>query len=116
MRPSEIGLAEYDTTDFALRRKTAHAIILEAKYLGLARRDEIAACVASKAGPLPDNLMSTSSHLQLLHAQGVEIGGHTVSHPVLTRFSSEQAQEQIQHGKATGGGSESVTSFGLISG
>lgn len=97
---AEVGLPCYPTLDRVQRRKAAYAIIREGKYLDLARRDEIAACVAAKVGPLPDDLMLTSVQLADLRAQGVEIGGHTVSHPILARLSLDQAREEIQQGKA----------------
>ncbi|MBM70772.1 MAG: carbohydrate esterase family protein [Haliea sp.] len=97
---AEIGLPRYDTSNQDQRRRTAHAIIREGKYLDLVRRDEIASCVAARVGPLPDDLMLTSAQLRVLHNSGVEIGGHTVSHPILAQLTVEQAREQIQSGKA----------------
>lgn len=97
---AEIGLPRYDTSSEILRRKAAYAIIRQGKYLDLARRDDIAACVAARVGQLPGDLMLTSAQLRTLHQQGVEIGGHTVSHPILAQLPVERAREQIQQGKA----------------
>ena len=97
---TEIDFPRYDTSSQEQRRKAAYAIIREGKYLPTGRRDEIASCVAARVGPLPDHLMLTSSQLRTLHHNGVEIGGHTVSHPILTKLTLEQAREQIQSGKA----------------
>ena len=33
---------------------------------------------------LPDDLMMSSEQVRELHAAGMEIGGHTVRHPILT--------------------------------
>lgn len=97
---AEIDLPLYDTSTEDQRRKAAHAIIREGKYLGLARRDEIASCIADRVGSLPGDLMLTSSQLLDLHHQGVEIGGHTVSHPILAQLPAGKAREQIHCGKA----------------
>ncbi|MCF6210144.1 MAG: polysaccharide deacetylase family protein [Gammaproteobacteria bacterium] len=39
--------------------------------------------------------MLTTSQLKMLAAGGVEIGAHTVNHPILSRLSAGQAQEEI---------------------
>ena len=96
----EFGLGVLPIGDTGTRVKCAYSIIRASKYLGDARRREIAEYVASKAGELPDNLMLTSARLRDLSAAGVDIGGHTVSHPILAGLPIEQAREEIQGGRA----------------
>jgi peptidoglycan/xylan/chitin deacetylase (PgdA/CDA1 family) len=48
---------------------------------------------------LPDDLMMTSSQVRQLHAAGMEIGGHTVNHPILARLDPAHARREIADGK-----------------
>ncbi|ARU56187.1 polysaccharide deacetylase [Oleiphilus messinensis] len=48
---------------------------------------------------LPTDLMMTSTQLKLLSESGMEIGGHTLSHPILTKLSESEAQTQIIENK-----------------
>lgn len=54
---------------------------------------------AASGAALPNNLMMRSSQAQAMVAQGMLLGGHTVSHPILTRLLDEQARSEIQAGK-----------------
>jgi peptidoglycan/xylan/chitin deacetylase (PgdA/CDA1 family) len=44
--------------------------------------------------------MMTRDQLRGLHRAGVEIGGHTITHPILTSISDEDARREISAGKA----------------
>lgn len=57
--------------------------------------DEFQARVAN----LPDDLMLTGTQLKNLHARGIEIGGHTRNHPILSSLSSLEAMAEIVDGK-----------------
>jgi peptidoglycan/xylan/chitin deacetylase (PgdA/CDA1 family) len=48
---------------------------------------------------LPDNLMMTSDQVRMLHASGMEIGGHTVNHPILASTEDSAASAEIANGK-----------------
>jgi peptidoglycan/xylan/chitin deacetylase (PgdA/CDA1 family) len=48
---------------------------------------------------LPDDLMMTSGQVRQLHAAGMEIGGHTVNHPILARLDATHARREIADGK-----------------
>jgi peptidoglycan/xylan/chitin deacetylase (PgdA/CDA1 family) len=48
---------------------------------------------------LPDNLMMTSEQVRLLHGAGMEIGGHTVLHPILASTDKNAARAEIANGK-----------------
>ncbi|NWG32054.1 MAG: polysaccharide deacetylase family protein [Rhodocyclaceae bacterium] len=60
----------------------------------VARLLEIAHC-----GALPDNIMLTSAQVAELDRRGVEIGGHTVNHPILTSLDDDRARAEIVEGK-----------------
>lgn len=48
---------------------------------------------------LPDDLMMRSAQVRQLHAAGMEIGGHTVEHPILARLEPDQARREMAEGK-----------------
>jgi peptidoglycan/xylan/chitin deacetylase (PgdA/CDA1 family) len=48
---------------------------------------------------LPDDLMMTSEQIRLLHRAGMEIGGHTVNHPIVARMDGAAARNEIAGGK-----------------
>ena len=96
---SHLQLPVYPTDTQELRRKAAHDIVRRCKYLENGRREEIATEISQSASSLPDSLMLTTEQLVLLHQQGIEIGGHTFSHPILSSLSSDQAREEITRGK-----------------
>jgi peptidoglycan/xylan/chitin deacetylase (PgdA/CDA1 family) len=45
---------------------------------------------------LPTDLMLRSDQVLELHRQGVDIGGHTVTHPILSTLTTELARHEIQ--------------------
>jgi peptidoglycan/xylan/chitin deacetylase (PgdA/CDA1 family) len=47
----------------------------------------------------PRTRLLTADELRELHANGVEIGGHTVTHPDLTGLSREQARAELEDGR-----------------
>jgi peptidoglycan/xylan/chitin deacetylase (PgdA/CDA1 family) len=44
----------------------------------------------------PRILMSSDDLARLAHMQGIEIGGHTVRHPILARASATQQRDEIE--------------------
>lgn len=96
-----LGMPVYPTGTDELRRKTAYTIIRECKYLETNRRKEVADYVLKQTeASLPDDLMLTTEQLIALHQQGIEIGGHTFSHPILNSLPAKEAQQEIVRGKA----------------
>jgi peptidoglycan/xylan/chitin deacetylase (PgdA/CDA1 family) len=49
---------------------------------------------------LPGDLMMTSEQLRRLHAAGVELGAHTVSHPILLKITAAAAAEELHASRA----------------
>ena len=76
------------------------AIIGKIKYLPVAERLDAAQRIASAAhvNP-PNNLMMTSLQVKAMRQAGMQIGAHTVSHPILARLSNEQARAEIKGSK-----------------
>lgn len=89
-------LGKHELGDISSRRAVLGRLIERVKYLPpeprLACVDEIAqrACVAP-----PDDLMMSSDQVRALDAAGMQIGAHTISHPILSSLSRQQAAEEI---------------------
>lgn len=66
----------------------------ETREADLLRMQEIAAC-----GILPAGTMLSPAQVRELAERGIEIGGHTVTHPILAAVSDERAQKEIIAGK-----------------
>jgi len=49
--------------------------------------------------PLPDDLMLTTRQLRELHAAGMTIGAHTLTHPILATLPNDTARTEIAEGR-----------------
>jgi len=78
-------------------RKAAIVKILGAlKYLPQDTREARVRELAELAGARPaHDLMMRAEHVRLLRSAGMEIGAHSVSHPILARVPAEVAQREI---------------------
>jgi peptidoglycan/xylan/chitin deacetylase (PgdA/CDA1 family) len=79
-------------------RRTAVSRVLKAvKHLPFEQRAQAVQDVErAAAAPLPSDLMMTSEQVLALARAGMDIGGHTVNHPILTRIGVEHAAEEIK--------------------
>ena len=95
------GLGRYALSSPALRRKAIDALLPRIKYLSLAdRQQEIARLQAiSGVARLPTDLMMRSQQVRDLHHAGMEIGAHTVNHPILAAIDAAEAEHEIKQGK-----------------
>lgn len=97
---SGLALPVYDLSTTTARRQAAYDIINQIKYLEEERRNEIALSIGSLSKDLSADLMMTRDQVRELRGLGMEIGGHTVSHPILARIPGARAREEIEAGKA----------------
>lgn len=98
----EIGLGVHDTSGMDRRRDTIGALISALKYRPDAERHEYASRIATLCdATLPHDLMLTSAQLRsLAEDEYAEIGGHTISHPILSRIDPDAAHREIAGGKS----------------
>lgn len=97
---SPIGLGTHTIDTIADRRALMGQLIGHFKYQPPEQRLPAAEALAAHfAIPLPNDLMMTSDQLRALHAAGMDIGGHTHTHPILARQTPEAAQNEILLGK-----------------
>jgi peptidoglycan/xylan/chitin deacetylase (PgdA/CDA1 family) len=95
-----LGLGVHPARSVAERQGAIGALIGQLKYLDLDQRLEQVSRLAELVGsPLPDDLMMRSEQVRQLHQAGMEIGGHTVRHPILATLAPEAARAEIANGK-----------------
>jgi peptidoglycan/xylan/chitin deacetylase (PgdA/CDA1 family) len=97
---SEIGLGRFKLDDEQQRCIVAGQIIQNIKHLSFKQRDQCTAYIAKKSQNLPDSLMMSSEQIKKLHQGGMEIGGHTVNHPILAKLNEAGAGMEIEENKA----------------
>lgn len=97
---SQIGLGIYSLAGWEERRRTAETLIGTLKYLRVAERQEKVQSVAMTCRvDRPAQLMMTRAQLQTLSAAGMDIGGHTVNHPILAATDLKSARAEISRGR-----------------
>ena len=95
------GLDRVDLSSADARRQATHRVLSATKYLPLAERQQTVDHLARLSGaPLPNDLMMSTAQLRAMQAAGMQIGAHTVTHPILARLGDQQAAEEINAGKA----------------
>lgn len=97
---SALQLPNETVTDFASRRKLAYKLIPLIKYQDYQQRIAIInqLYADNQADEVADKMM-TQEQVKQLAASGIEIGAHTVDHPILASQSAEQQQLQINQSK-----------------
>lgn len=95
-----LGLKRYEFPDDSARLRAIDEILPAIKHLDPAERARRAEFIAEIAGAdMPRNLMMTSAQVRTLAERGVDVGGHTVTHPILTRVPLDEARHEIEEGK-----------------
>lgn len=96
-----INLGKHEIDSLGQRRQTMHTLINKLKYQSLDDRHTLIEQLCQLIPiPLPDTIMMTADQLRQLHRAGMEIGGHTLNHPVLARTEYETAYAEIANGKS----------------
>ncbi len=97
---TSIGLAEYPVATIEQKRFAIENILSCLKYQPLTQRQALVDAVSDLARvELPDNLMMKDEQVKLLSDSGMEIGGHTVNHPILASIDNKAAKDEIGNGK-----------------
>lgn len=94
-----IGLGLFNVADQERKQQSAMQIIQKIKHLDPVIRADYAAFIAAQSQDLPDNLMMTGKQVIQLQENGMEIGGHTISHPILAKLDDEAAWIEIKENK-----------------
>ena len=95
-----LGLGLHSTGTLSQRRAAIDSLILQIKYLSPNERQELVnKCVAHAQVVLPTDLMMTSREVRGLRAAGMQIGAHTITHPILASTKIECARKEIFESK-----------------
>ncbi len=82
------------------RRRLAMQLLDATKYLEPAQRQAMADRIAERSGAtLPSSLMMSSIQLQAMARAGMQIGAHTLTHPILARIDEADARREIAESK-----------------
>ena len=96
-----LGLGRHDLSSPASRRRAIDTLLPQIKYMPLIERTDCVQRIAEAADVhLPSDLMMRSAQLASLSDSGMEIGGHTRTHPILARLPDADALHEIKGGKA----------------
>ena len=95
-----LGLGTYPMHTPEDRKETAIALTERCKYLPPSARDVLTGTLQTLASAdLRQDLMLTAEMVRTLSRHQVDIGGHTVSHPILTRVDNDVARREIVDNK-----------------
>ena len=95
-----LGLGYRPLGTSAARRTVIKEVIETMKYLPSDDRQANADALARAVGEdLPCDMMLRSEQVRELHAAGIDIGAHTVSHPILARLDDKTARSEIADGR-----------------
>ncbi|MFG6457973.1 polysaccharide deacetylase family protein [Roseateles sp. BYS96W] len=89
-------LGQHALGDDTARRAALGRLIERVKYLAPEPRVACVEAIAARAevNP-PDDLMMSSAQVRALRAAGMQIGAHTVSHPILATLDHPRAGDEI---------------------
>jgi peptidoglycan/xylan/chitin deacetylase (PgdA/CDA1 family) len=96
----ELGLGVYPMQTPEQRKLTATTLTERCKYLPPPARTALTNRLQQLASAdLRQDLMLTAEMVRTLSRNGITIGGHTVSHPILTRIADSAARSEIVDNK-----------------
>ncbi len=96
---SELGLGAIVATDAASRTAAAERIIAAIKFTPSDERQALVDALAKRVEGLPDDLMMTTDQVRAMRTDGMEIGAHTRTHPILEVADDDLAFAEIRDGK-----------------
>jgi peptidoglycan/xylan/chitin deacetylase (PgdA/CDA1 family) len=98
LRPQ--GLQKFALSSPATRRQAIETTLKAIKHHEPPHRRAITDAIVAAAGqPELPRLMMRPDQVRSLRAMGMDIGGHTVTHPILTRLDAGGARREIAEGK-----------------
>jgi peptidoglycan/xylan/chitin deacetylase (PgdA/CDA1 family) len=92
----EVGLGTYSLETAADRQHTIEDLTARSKYLPPDARFNLACKLEALVSDVVEHgPMLTTEMVRALANHGIEIGGHTISHPILTCIEDEKAKQEI---------------------
>lgn len=99
---SDLGLPILEIGSLENKRRALSTLIPAVKHLQPHAREEVVREIAIRCKLVDGttDLMMTSEEVQQLRAAGMEVGAHTVSHPILARCDDATAKREIEAGRS----------------
>lgn len=95
-------LGRHPLGDTAARRALLGPLIERVKYLAPEPRLACVNAIAQRAEVQPpDDLMMSSEQVRALRRAGMQVGAHTVNHPILATLDAQQAADEIGRSRDT---------------
>ena len=96
----ELGLDCLPVANLAQRQAAIATLLGQLKYLPFAQRQRLAMHIHRQAGATAGApAMLSTAQLRQLQAAGMELGAHTLSHPILSTLPDHAARLDIANGK-----------------
>ncbi len=95
---SHLSLGVYSITKDVERFPAALTVLKQLRHLPFKERSQKVFAL-TQGYALPTGLMMSPPQVKSLHDAGMVIGGHTLSHPILTKVSRDEAWYQIHRNK-----------------
>ena len=91
-----LHLGVHGLPDWAARLALSRDLLSRVRYLEPSERLSVTDSIVEACGAqLSTDLMMSTEQLREMHALGMEIGAHTVSHPILAKVEDEVARREI---------------------
>lgn len=97
----KLGLGQYQLSTDQQKAQACVKIINEIKHYGYEKRQRIVEQLLDQSQLALPSLMMGERGVKLLKNAGMEIGAHTVTHPILSKLSDDQAYHEIAKSKET---------------
>ncbi len=98
---SWLELGHREISDWQSKRDLLGELIVHLKHQSPEHRGQCADRLYRDANIAHERIMMTDEEVRTLSAEGMDIGGHTVSHPILTRQSDDEALHEMRSGRGT---------------
>jgi peptidoglycan/xylan/chitin deacetylase (PgdA/CDA1 family) len=99
---SRLSLGALELEGSESRARAVDSLVSAVMHRPYAEREALVEELAdSLRAPLPGKLMMTPAQIQSLHRAGMEIGAHTVRHPILMSIPDHEARAEIVESKRT---------------
>ena len=97
---TSVGLTTYSLATEDARLQAISSVLAEIKNIETVRRQAATDAIVKLAGaPQSPRLMMSPEQVRNLRALGMDVGAHTVTHPILTRLSASDAFTEMRDSK-----------------
>ncbi len=95
-----VGLQKYPLASSDARRHAISSVLTGIKHLQPKRRQEVTDSIVAISGAADSpQLMMSPAQVRSLRALGMDIGAHTVTHPILTRLNPSASFAEMEDSK-----------------